>query len=152
MVHSKHNIKVTMNLAAHNPEFSDGCSITELLSRIATQNSQFVRRDKRSVNLTSQNTDVIKKTTENEAQFATEKTALLQCIEKLKQNVTLDSSNNCKPPSSDRLRKSSGKNKDKKNRQIVCARNQAASPAVNRATKARRSNRLTNRTRLLISC
>ena len=29
-----------MNLVTHNPEFSTGCSITELLSRVATQASQ----------------------------------------------------------------------------------------------------------------
>ena len=84
--------KVNMNLAAHNPEFSDGCSITELLSRIAsqasqlaskdkqirTQASQLASRNKQIVDLTSQNADLIKQMTENEEQFAKEKTAYLQ--------------------------------------------------------------------------
>ena len=47
-----------MNLAAHIPEFSDGCSITELLSRIATQASQLASRNKQIVDLTSQNADL----------------------------------------------------------------------------------------------
>ena len=50
--------KMNMNLAAHNPEFSDGCSITELLSRITTQASQLASRDKKIVDLTSQNVDL----------------------------------------------------------------------------------------------
>ena len=122
---------MNMNLAAHNPEFSDGCSITELLSRITTQASQLANRDKKIVDLTSQNVDLTnqnadltkqivdltKQKTEIEEQFTTEKTALLQCIEKLERSAALDSTNSCKPPSSDGLRKSNGKkDKDKKKR------------------------------------
>ena len=101
-----------MNLAAHNPEFSDGCSITELLSRIASQASQLASRNKQIVDLTSQNADLIKQMTENEEQFAKEKTAYLQRIKELERSAALDSTNSCKPPSSDGLRKSNGK-KDK---------------------------------------
>ena len=115
-----------MNLAAHIPEFSDGCSITELLSRIATQASQLASKDKQIrnqasqlasrnkqiVDLTSQNADLIKQMTENEEQFAKEKTAYLQRIKELERSAALDSTNSCKPPSSDGLRKSNGK-KDK---------------------------------------
>ena len=120
-----------MNLAVHNPEFSDGYSITELLiwvttqaNQIVTQASQLVSKDKQIVDLTSQNADLTKqivdltkKKTEIKEQFTTEKTALLQRIEELERSATLDSTNSCKPPSSDGLRKSSGKkDKDKKKR------------------------------------
>ena len=120
-----------MNLAVHNPEFSDGYSITELLiwvttqaNQIVTQASQLVSKDKQIVDLTSQNADLTeqivdltKKKTETKEQFTTEKTALLQRIEELERSATLDSTNSCKPPSSDGLRKSSGKkDKDKKKR------------------------------------
>ena len=120
-----------MNLAVHNPEFSDGYSITELLiwvttqaNQIVIQASQLVSKDKQIVDLTSQNADLTKqivdltkKKTETKEQFTTEKTALLQRIEELERSATLDSTNSCKPPSSDGLRKSSGKkDKDKKKR------------------------------------
>ena len=56
-----------MNLAVHNPEFSDGYSITELLiwvttqaNQIVTQASQLVSKDKQIVDLTSQNADLTK--------------------------------------------------------------------------------------------
>ena len=101
-----------MILAAHNPEFSDDCSITELLSRIAILSSQLGSANKQIVDLISQNADLTKQKTEAEEQFAREKTALLQRIEKLERSAALDSNNSCKPPSSDGLRKSSGK-KDK---------------------------------------
>ena len=120
-----------MNLVAHNPEFSDGCSNTDLLSRVATQASQLDNAykqivdlisqlgsaKKRIVALTSQNTDHIKQKTEMREQFTTEKTALLQRIEEIERSAALDSTNSCKPPSSDGLRKPNGKkDKDKKKR------------------------------------
>ena len=96
-----------MNLAVHNPEFSDGYSITELLiwvttqaNQIVTQASQLVSKDKQIVDLTSQNADLTKqivdltkKKTETKEQFTTEKTALLQRIEELERSATLDSTN-----------------------------------------------------------
>ena len=156
-----------MILAAHNPEFSDDCSITELLSRIAILSSQLGSAnkqivdlinqldsaDKQIVDLISQNADLTKQKTETEEQFSREKTALLQRIEKLERSAALNSNNSCKPPSSDGLRKSSGKkDKEKKSGQRVCATVQAASPAASRATRAIQSSRLTTRMRLLISC
>ena len=99
-----------MNLAVHNPEFSDGYSITELLiwvttqaNQIVTQASQLVSKNKQIVDLTSQNADLTKqivdltkKKTETKEQFTTEKTALLQRIEELERSATLDSTNSCK--------------------------------------------------------
>ena len=133
-----------MNLVTHNPEFSTGCSITELLSRVTTQASQLDSAKKqivvlinqigsarkRIVALTSENTDHIKQKTEMREQFAKEKTALveentayLQRIKELERSAALDSTNSCKPPSSDGLRKPNGKkdknkkaDKDKKKR------------------------------------
>ena len=126
-----------MNLVTHNLEFSTGCSITELLSRVATQASQLDSGKKQIlvltnqldsarkqiVALTSENTDHIKQKTEMREQFAKEKTALLQRIEELERSAALDSTNSCKPPSSDGLRKPNGKkdknkkaDKDKKKR------------------------------------
>ena len=112
-----------MNLITHNPEFSTGCSITELLSRVTTLASQLDSARKRIVALTSENTDHIKQKTEMREQFAKEKTALLQRIEELERSAALDSTNSCKPPSSDGLRKPNGKkdknkkaDKDKKKR------------------------------------
>ena len=110
-----------MNLVTHNPEFSTGCSITELLSRVTTQASQLDSAKKqivvlinqigsarkRIVALTSENTDHIKQKTEMREQFAKEKTALveentayLQRIKELERSAALDSTNSCKPPSS----------------------------------------------------
>ena len=125
-----------MNLVTHNPEFSTGCSITELLSRVATQASQLDSEKKQIlvltnqldsarkqiVALTSENTDHIKQKTEMKKQFAKEKialieenTACLQRIKELERSAVLDSTNSCKPPSSDGLRKPNGKkDKDKK--------------------------------------
>ena len=120
-----------MILAAHNLEFSDDFSITELLSRIAILSSQLGSvdkqivdlinqldsADKQIVDLISRNADLTKQKTETEEKVTREKTALLQRIEKLERSAALDSSNSCKPPSSDGLRKSSGKkNKEKKKR------------------------------------
>ena len=155
-----------MNLVAHNPEFSGGCSITELLSRVATQSSQLVSANKQIVDLTGQLdnaneqiSDLTRQLAEEKEQSAKEKTALSQRIDELERSATLDSNNSCKPPSSDGLRKSNGKKtktrkqtRTRKSGQIACARNQAASPAASRAIRAGRSNRSTNRTRLLISC
>ena len=116
-----------MNLVAHNPEFSGGCSITELLSRVATQSSQLVTANKQIVVLTIQTVDLtsqldnankrIVDLTSQNTNLAKEKTALSQRIEELERSAALDSNNSCKPPSSDGLRKSNGKkDKDKKNR------------------------------------
>ena len=85
---------------------------------------------KRIVALISENTDHIKQKTEMREQFAKEKTALveentacLQRIKELERSAALDSTNSCKPPSSDGLRKPNGKkdknqkaDKDKKKR------------------------------------
>ena len=117
-----------MNLAVHNPEFSDGYSIIQLLSRVlsrvTTQANQIVDLTSQNTDLISQNADLTKQIvdltkekTETKEQFTTEKTALLQRIEELERSATLDSTNSCKPPSSDGLRKSNGKkDKDKKKR------------------------------------
>ena len=113
-----------MNLVAHNPEFSTGCSITELLSRVVAQASQLDSASKQIVDLISrlgnakkQIVSLITQKTEMKKQFATEKTALLQRIEELERSAALDSTNSCKPPSSDGLRKPNGKkDKDKKKR------------------------------------
>ena len=43
-----------MILAAHNPEFSDDCSITELLSRIGILSSQLGSANKQIVDLINQ--------------------------------------------------------------------------------------------------
>ena len=112
-----------MILAAHNPEFADDCSITELLSRIAILSSQLDSADKQIVDLISQNADLAKQKTETEEQFAREKTALLQHIEKLERSAALDSNNSCKPPSSDGLRKSSGKKDKEKKKWTKSLRN-----------------------------
>ena len=111
-----------MNLFAHNPEFSDCCSITELLRRIATQSKQIMdligklgSAKTKIVALISQNTDLARQLAEENEQSAKEKTALSQRIEELERSAALDSTNSCKPPSSDGLGKSTGKkDKDKK--------------------------------------
>ena len=98
-----------MNLAAHNLEFSDGCSNTELLSRNATLSSQLGSAHEQIADLIRKNSKLIK-----------ENTALSQRIEELERSATLDSTNSCKPPSSDGLRKPNGekdKNKKKEKRQ-----------------------------------
>ena len=111
-----------INLFAHNPEFSDCCSITELLRRIATQSKQIMdligklgSAKTKIVALISQNTDLARQLAEEKEQSAKEKTALSQRIEELERSASLDSTNSCKPPSSDGLGKSTGKkDKDKK--------------------------------------
>ena len=132
-----------MNIAAHNPKFLNGLSITRLLSRIAILTSQLDGAKKQITTMTSQIMDL---TSQN--------TAYLQRINELERSATLDSNNSCKPPSSDGLRKPNGKKRTKtrKSGQIVYAKNPAVSPGVNRATKAILSSRLPTRTRLLISC
>ena len=75
-----------MNLVTHNPEFSTGCSITELLSRVVAQAGQLDSASKqivvlinqlgsarkRIVALISENTDHIKQKTEMREQFASD--------------------------------------------------------------------------------
>ena len=90
-----------MNIAAHNPKFLNGLSITRLLSRIAILTSQLDGAKKQITTMTSQIMDL---TSQN--------TAYLQRINELERSATLDSNNSCKPPSSDGLRKPNGK-KDK---------------------------------------
>ena len=93
-----------MNLTAHNLEFSDGCSNTELLSRNATLSSQLGSAHEQIADLIRKNSKLIK-----------ENTALSQRIEELERSATLDSTNSCKPPSIDGLRKPNGeKDKNKK--------------------------------------
>ena len=103
-----------MNLAVHNPEFSDGYSIIQLLSRVL---SRVTTQANHIVDLTSQNADLTKQIVD----LTSQNTAFSQRINELERSAALDSTNSCKPPSSDGLRKSSGKkdkdkDKDKKKR------------------------------------
>ena len=149
-----------MNIAAHNPKFLNGLSITRLLSRIAILTSQLDSAKKQITTMTSQIMDLTNRCNSADKKnmdLTSQNTAYLQRINELERSATLDSNNSCKPPSSDGLRKPNGKkDKDKiktrKSGQIVYAKNPAVSPGVNRATKAILSSRLPTRTRLLISC
>ena len=158
-----------MNIAAHNPKFLNGLSITRLLSRIAILTSQLDGAKKQITTMTSQIMDLTNRCNSADKKnmdLTSQNTAYLQRINELERSATLDSNNSCKPPSSDGLRKPNGKkDKDKKDKdtdtrkiktrksgQIVYAKNPAVSPGVNRATKAILSSRLPTRTRLLISC
>ena len=58
-----------MILAAHNPEFSDDCSIAELLSRIAVLSSQLGSANKQIVDLISQNADLTKQKRRRKSNF-----------------------------------------------------------------------------------
>ena len=98
-----------MNIAAHNPKFLNGLSITRLLSRIAILTSQLDGTGEQITTMTSQIMDL---TSQN--------TAYLQRINELERSATLDSNNSCKPPSSDGLRKPNGKkDKDKVATRVV---------------------------------
>ena len=70
-----------MNIAAHNPKFLNGLSITRLLSRIAILTSQLDGAKKQITTMTSQIMDL---TSQN--------TAYLQRINELERSATLDGS------------------------------------------------------------
>ena len=69
-----------MNIAAHNPKFLNGLSITRLLTRIAILTSQLDGAKKQITTMTSQIMDL---TSQN--------TAYLQRINELERSATLDS-------------------------------------------------------------
>ena len=102
-----------MNLSAHNPEFSDDCSMTGLLSRMAILTNQLGSANEQITDLTGQLDNANGQITD----LTKKNTALSQRIEELERSATLDSTNSCKSPSSDGLRKPNGKkDKDKKKR------------------------------------
>ena len=109
-----------MNIAAHNPKFLNGLSITRLLSRIAILTSQLDGAKKQITTMTSQIMDLTNRCNSADKKnmdLTSQNTAYLQRINELERSATLDSNNSCKPPSSDGLRKPNGKkDKDKKKR------------------------------------
>ena len=109
-----------MNIAAHNPKFLNGLSITRLLSRIAILTSQLDGAKKQITTMTSQIMDLTNRCNSADKKnmdLTSQNTAYLQRINELERSATLDSNNSCKPPSSDGLRKPNGKkDKDKKDK------------------------------------
>ena len=77
-----------MNPAAHNPEFSDDCSITGLLSRIATLTSERDNTRKQLIDANKQISDLVGQL----EQSTREKTALTQRIAGLERSAALNSS------------------------------------------------------------
>ena len=156
-----------MNFAVHNPEFSDGYSITQLLSRVTTQAN-------RIVDLTSQNTDFINQNADLISKIA-DLTKQIVDLTKEKQrqksnlprkrllfyNVLKDSNEvqSWIAPTVASHHRAMGyaspmgkKTRTRKSGEKVCTRNQDANPAVNQATRGIPSSRLITRTRLLVSC